>query len=139
MSEQLELSIELPASAQRIYTAWLDNASHTRFTGSAAVIDARVGGRFTAWNGYISGETLALEPYTRILQSWRTAEFPAEAPDSPPRGAARKQRRGHPPDPVPYPHPRWTGAAVRTGLARLLFSAHAGITSRPDGKRILKR
>jgi uncharacterized protein YndB with AHSA1/START domain len=82
MSEQLELTIVLPASPQRVYTAWLDGADHGRFTGSAAEIDPRVGGRFTAWDGYISGETLALEPYTRILQSWRTDEFPAEAPDS---------------------------------------------------------
>ena len=82
MSEQLDLSVNLPASPQRVYDAWLDSQDHGAFTGGVAVIDARVGGRFTAWDGYISGETLALEPYRRILQSWRTPEFPADAPDS---------------------------------------------------------
>ncbi len=82
MSEQLELTVLLPASPRQVYEAWLDSAAHTRFTGSLAVIDPRVGGHFTAWDGYITGETLELAPYQRIVQSWRTDEFPADAPDS---------------------------------------------------------
>ena len=82
MSEQSELTVVLPASPERVYTAWLDSAGHGGFTGSPAVIDPRVGGRFTAWDGYITGETLELEPFHRIVQSWRTDEFPADAPDS---------------------------------------------------------
>ena len=82
MSEQLELSVNLPAPPKHVYEAWMDSQDHGAFSGSAAAIDPRVGGRFTAWDEYISGETLALEPYRRILQSWRTPEFPADAPDS---------------------------------------------------------
>lgn len=51
-------------------------------TGSPAKVDGRVGGRFSAWDGYISGSTLELEPDRRIVQAWRTSEFPDEAPDS---------------------------------------------------------
>jgi activator of HSP90 ATPase len=36
---------------------------------------AKVGGRFTAWDGYIAGKNLRLEPQRRIVQSWRTTEF----------------------------------------------------------------
>jgi activator of HSP90 ATPase len=82
MSEELELTEDFPVPSCRIYEAWLDSRAHSQFTGSAAKIDARVGGPFTAWDGYISGQTLALEPCRRILQSWRTTEFPPEAPDS---------------------------------------------------------
>lgn len=82
MSEQLELSIVLPAEPQQIYAAWLDSEAHTAFTGSPARIDPNVGGAFTAWDGYIEGRTLALEPFRRILQAWRTSEFPEGAPDS---------------------------------------------------------
>jgi activator of HSP90 ATPase len=82
MSEELVLSVDFPVTSCRIYEAWLDSQAHGQFTGSAAEIDARVGGEFTAWDGYISGQTLALEPCRRILQSWRTTEFPPEAPDS---------------------------------------------------------
>lgn len=82
MAEKLTLEILLPASPQEVYSAWMDSYEHSACTGGEAEIDPQVGGKFTAWDGYISGETLALEPHERILQSWRTTEFPANAPDS---------------------------------------------------------
>ena len=48
-------------------------------TGGEARVSALVGETFDAWDGYIQGRNLELEPYRRIVQSWRTAEFsPAE-------------------------------------------------------------
>ena len=51
-------------------------------TGGEAHIDPSVGGDYDAWDGYISGKTLELEPGRRIVQSWRTAEFATDEPDS---------------------------------------------------------
>ena len=51
-------------------------------TGGAATASAAVGGAFTAWDNYISGCNLALEPGRRIVQSWRTTRFTAEDADS---------------------------------------------------------
>jgi activator of HSP90 ATPase len=51
-------------------------------TVSAARVSGKVGGKFTTWDGYISGRTLELEPDQRIVQAWRTTEFPDDAPDS---------------------------------------------------------
>ena len=51
-------------------------------TGNPAKVDGQVGGKFTAWDGYIFGSTLELEPDQRILQTWRTSEFPEDAPNS---------------------------------------------------------
>lgn len=82
MSEKLKLSVLLPATPEQIFKAWLDSNAHGEFTGDTAKIDPRVGGKFTAWGGYIRGRTLELEPGKRILQAWRTTEFPEDAPDS---------------------------------------------------------
>jgi activator of HSP90 ATPase len=82
MSESLHLSTTLPATPQKIYQAWMNSEEHAAFTGSPAQVDPLVGGKFTAWDGYIMGKTLELEPYTRILQAWRTTEFPDGSPDS---------------------------------------------------------
>ena len=82
MTEELELSIDFPVTSCHVFNAWLDSQAHSLFTGSPANIDPQVGGDFTAWDDYISGKNLALEPCRRILQSWRTTEFPPEAPDS---------------------------------------------------------
>jgi len=77
-----EVSTALRASPQQVYEAWLDSGQHTSMTGAKAKIDPAVGGRFSAWDGYISGRTLSLEAPRRILQAWRTPEFPAGSDDS---------------------------------------------------------
>jgi len=82
-TETLVLSGLLPATPARIYQAWMDARDHSAMTGSKATVESgAVGGRFTAWAGYIEGTHVALEPGRRILQSWRTTEFPPDAPES---------------------------------------------------------
>jgi hypothetical protein len=51
-------------------------------TGSAATSEPKKGGAFTAWDGYITGRHLVLEKGKRIVQAWRTTEFPSASPDS---------------------------------------------------------
>lgn len=51
-------------------------------TGAGASSDPKVGGAFTAWDGYIEGTYVELTPYAHIVQRWRTVEFPLDAPDS---------------------------------------------------------
>ena len=82
MSEMLSMEAIFSSSPREIFLAWLDSEAHSRFTGSPAKIDARVGGAFTVWDGYICGVTLALREPEQIVQSWRTTEFPEGSPDS---------------------------------------------------------
>ena len=82
MPESFETSAVVFATPKRIYEAWLDSEEHTHMTGGAADVSGEVGASFTAWDGYITGVNLELEPFHRIVQSWRTSEFPAGAPDS---------------------------------------------------------
>jgi uncharacterized protein YndB with AHSA1/START domain len=81
-TESFELSVELPVTAKRLYKAWLNGKEHSAFTGARATVVPKVGGRHTAWDGYIEGVTLELEPHRRIVQSWRTSEFPEGSEDS---------------------------------------------------------
>jgi activator of HSP90 ATPase len=82
MKNEFELSIVLPVPAKDIFDAWLSSEGHTAMTGSPAEVDVKVGGKFTAWDGYIFGRTLEMESPRRIVQAWRTSEFPEDAPDS---------------------------------------------------------
>jgi len=50
--------------------------------GGDAVIDAQVGGNHSTGDGYITGSFVELVPGKRIVQTWRTSDFPAEQPDS---------------------------------------------------------
>jgi uncharacterized protein YndB with AHSA1/START domain len=82
MAESITISAVLPATPQQIYDAWLDSQGHSEMTGGQATIHPGVGGTFTAWDGYIEGISQKLVPNKRIVQSWRTSEFPEDAPDS---------------------------------------------------------
>lgn len=82
MTDSFTVSRALPATPQQIYEAWLDTDDHGEMTGAPATCDPQVGGAFTAWEGYIEGTNVALEPFSRIVQRWRTLEFPDDAPDS---------------------------------------------------------
>ncbi len=83
MKNSFELSAIFPANAKTLYEGWMDSKVHAAFTGGqVAEIDNRIGGKFSAWDGYIFGTTLELDPYHRIVQTWRTTEFPKDARDS---------------------------------------------------------
>ncbi len=82
MPESFKVSAVVPATPERIYRAWLASQEHSAMTSGKANVDPKVGGKFTAWDDYIQGMTIELEPYRRIVQSWRTTEFPNDSPDS---------------------------------------------------------
>jgi activator of HSP90 ATPase len=82
MSYAFTVSDMLPAAPQAVYDAWMDSGGHSAMTGGPAEVDPAVGGAFTAWDGYITGVTLALDPGRRIVQSWRTSEFSGSDEDS---------------------------------------------------------
>jgi len=82
MSGSLRLSAFVPAPPAVVYHAWLNGKQHAAMTGAKATSQAWVGGKFTAWDGYIFGQHLELVPDCRIVQSWRTTEFPEDCPDS---------------------------------------------------------
>lgn len=79
---EFTLKTKIKATAEAIYSAWLNSEGHSKMTGGLATTSAEVGARFTAWDGYIEGENLILEPYHRIVQAWRTTQFEAEEDDS---------------------------------------------------------
>jgi activator of HSP90 ATPase len=72
----------LKALPQEVYDALLNPRKHSEFTGSKATGEAKVGGEFTAWEGYISGKNLELEKGKLIVQEWVTSEWPKGYPPS---------------------------------------------------------
>lgn len=82
MAIEFEVSDLIPAPPDVVYAAWLDSAEHTAMTGGEATVSAVEGDAFEAWNGYIQGVNVLLEPPRRIVQRWRTAEFAPEDDDS---------------------------------------------------------
>lgn len=84
----------IPAAPDEVYEALIDEKKHSEFTGSKATCDPRVGGKFTAWDGYISGKNLELEKGKRIVQEWMTTEWPEGHPFSRLELTFRKTEKG---------------------------------------------
>ena len=79
---EFEIQEIIPAIPGDIYHAWLDSELHSKMTGGKAEISSGLGESFSAWNGYISGKNIALEPGSKIIQAWRTTDFAKDEKDS---------------------------------------------------------
>lgn len=64
------------ASPKELYDMIMDSKKHAAFSGAAARISSKVGGRFTAWDGWITGKNIKLVPNKIIVQEWRGEDWP---------------------------------------------------------------
>ncbi|KAL2215845.1 Aha1 domain family [Thermoascus aurantiacus ATCC 26904] len=69
---------EFRTTAEEMYTTFTDPQRIAAFTrGAPRQFDgAHVGGKFSIFDGNVTGEYVALEPYTLIKQKWRLAQWP---------------------------------------------------------------
>ncbi len=82
MATTIRQTVEFAAPPHAVFEALLDSKKHSAFTGSKASISRKVGGRMSAWDGYIEGKNLRIEKDKVIVQSWRTTEFQDKDADS---------------------------------------------------------
>lgn len=82
MKHSFQLKEKFPVKPEVIYKAWLDSKEHADMTGGEATCSKETGGKFTAWDGYITGENVELIANKKIIQKWRTTEFDVEDEDS---------------------------------------------------------
>ena len=78
----IEQTVFFEASPEEVYSALLDARKHSEFTGSPATTSAKVGATFTAWDGYIDGKNVELVRGKKIVQDWKTTEWPEGYPYS---------------------------------------------------------
>jgi activator of HSP90 ATPase len=72
----------IPAAPSAVYQAFVDAKTYVAVTGTNASFERREGGKFSAADGYITGKFLRLQNSRRIVQEWKTSEWPEDAPPS---------------------------------------------------------
>jgi activator of HSP90 ATPase len=82
MPKNVILAASLPATADRLFDMYLAPQTHAAFTGAPVVIASRPGASFSAFDGMLTGTILHVEPKRLIVQTWRSANWPAESIDS---------------------------------------------------------
>ncbi len=65
--------VKFETSPAKLYNLLLDSKKHSQATGSKVVVSRKVGGRFSAWDGYILGKNLFLVPGSCLLTMTHTA------------------------------------------------------------------
>ena len=75
-TKTIRQSVRFKASTHEVYEALMDSRKHSKFTGGKASISRRIGGKFSAYDGYIEGVNLELVPDEKIVQSWRGSDWP---------------------------------------------------------------
>ena len=77
MPKTIRQTVTIKASPRAVYEGLMDSRKHAAFSGRPARISRKVGGRFTAYGSYLSGVNLELVPGRKIVQFWRSNNWPA--------------------------------------------------------------
>ena len=75
MTPALQQRVRFNASPDRLFNLYMDSEQHTAATQAKAVVNRRVGGKFSAFGGMLSGRMLAIVPNRMIVQSWRAKHW----------------------------------------------------------------
>lgn len=77
MTKLLRQQVRLPARPRQVYAALIESPRHAAFTGAPARLVAKPGAPFSCYGGYLTGFTLHLVSGKRIVQAWRSRDWPA--------------------------------------------------------------
>ncbi len=75
MAKDITQSVTFDATPAAVYRALVDPKQHSAMTGSRATNDGKVGGTFSAYDGYIVGFNVELSKGNRIVQAWRANDW----------------------------------------------------------------
>lgn len=76
MCKTIKHKVKFRASPDEIYAMLADSRRHSALTGLRAEISKKVGGNFSTRGGHVTGVNVELVPGVRIVQAWRSREFP---------------------------------------------------------------
>jgi activator of HSP90 ATPase len=75
-TKTLKQTVTFKTNPHEVYEALMDSKKHSKFTGDKATVSRKVGGKFSAFDGYSEGTNLELAPDSKIVQTWRASDWP---------------------------------------------------------------
>jgi len=76
MCKTIKQKMKFKQDPERIYQLLADSKLHSSLTGQKAEISSKIGGVFSTRGGTVTGINVDLVPGKRIVQAWRSKEFP---------------------------------------------------------------
>ena len=74
-TKSLKQVVTVKADPHTVYETLMDDKLHSRLTGAGAVIERRVSGSFSTFDGYSTGKNLELIADRKIMQTWRAGDW----------------------------------------------------------------
>ncbi|MBI2430102.1 MAG: SRPBCC domain-containing protein [Ignavibacteriales bacterium] len=74
-TKTIRQKIVFNAAPGDVYDALMSSKKHSQFTGGAATISRKIGGKFCVYDGYATGKNLELINGTKIVQTWRANDW----------------------------------------------------------------
>ena len=78
----IQQTVKFSAPPDRLYDIYMDSKKHGAAIGSSAIVSRKVGSRFSAFDGMLSGRLLARVPGRLIVQTWRGSNWKKSEEDS---------------------------------------------------------
>jgi activator of HSP90 ATPase len=75
MTPAIQQRVRFNASPALLFKLYMDSRQHSASTHAKALVSQKVGGRFSAFGGVITGKMLAIVPNRMIVQSWRAKHW----------------------------------------------------------------
>lgn len=82
MTRPIVSGATFPVPPQQLYRMFMEGRLHGAAIGSTARIQPKVGGRFSLFDGTLTGRTLHLVPGKLVVQAWRGSHWAKSDPDS---------------------------------------------------------
>jgi activator of HSP90 ATPase len=76
MTKDIKHRVTIDATTKAVFKALMDQKKHAAFTGEPARIGRKAGSAFRCYGTYITGITLEAAPDKRIVQAWRSRDWP---------------------------------------------------------------
>jgi len=82
MPKTILQSVKFKASPKTLFEIYMDSRKHSEVTGVRAALSRKAGGKFMAYDRYITGRNLLIIPHYLIVQTWGGKDFKKSDPDS---------------------------------------------------------
>lgn len=76
MKNKIQQTIYFSASPHQVFESFMDEKKHASFTSASAKIDRKIGGKFSVWDDYATGQTKRFIRDKLIVQTWRADDWP---------------------------------------------------------------
>lgn len=73
---------EFQATPEQLFEIYMDSKKHSDATMAKATVSRKAGGKFTAFDGMLTGRNLIVIPNHLIVQAWRATHWKKTDPDS---------------------------------------------------------